>query len=153
MILRPPPAHLLLLLLLLLLLPALTLSFSIPTPPPPPSPPSPLRTLLLDNYDSYTHNLAHYLAEINHGVPPTILYNDAAHGDWARLLSSSSISSSSSSSSPPSFPFDNIVISPGPGSPDVPTDFGLSKAALLEADVPVLGICLGHQGLGWIHGG
>jgi len=114
--------------------------------------PPPLRTLLIDNYDSYTYNLAHYLAEINNGVAPTVLYNDAHHGDWTRLLAAYTPPSSSSSSS--SFPFDNIVISPGPGSPDVPSDFGLSRAALeLEVDVPVLGICLGHQGLGFLHGG
>jgi len=127
-------------------------SVSVPSSTASPSAlPPPLRTLLIDNYDSYTYNLAHYLAEINNGVPPTVLYNDAHHGDWTRLLAAYTPASSSSSSS---FPFDNIVISPGPGSPDVPSDFGLSRAALeLEVDVPVLGICLGHQGLGYLHGG
>lgn len=48
---------------------------------------------------------------------------------------------------------DNIVISPGPGRPDVPADFGMCAQALREAtDVPILGVCLGHEGLGLAHG-
>lgn len=59
-----------------------------------------LRTLLIDNYDSYTYNLAHYLAEVNEGVPPLVVYNDECQGDWRRLQSKYGT-------------FDNIVISPG----------------------------------------
>lgn len=48
---------------------------------------------------------------------------------------------------------DNIVISPGPGRPDVPKDFGMCAQALSEAvDIPILGVCLGHEGLGLEHG-
>lgn len=48
---------------------------------------------------------------------------------------------------------DNIVISPGPGRPDVPADFGMCAQALREAsDMPILGVCLGHEGLGLAHG-
>lgn len=48
---------------------------------------------------------------------------------------------------------DNIVISPGPGRPDVQADFGMCAQALREAvDVPILGVCLGHEGLGLAHG-
>ncbi|CAN0044094.1 unnamed protein product, partial [Hapterophycus canaliculatus] len=48
---------------------------------------------------------------------------------------------------------DNIVISPGPGRPDVPEDFGMCAQALREAvDIPILGVCLGHEGLGIEHG-
>lgn len=48
---------------------------------------------------------------------------------------------------------DNIVISPGPGRPDVPEDFGMCAQALKEAvDIPILGVCLGHEGLGIEHG-
>lgn len=48
---------------------------------------------------------------------------------------------------------DNIVISPGPGRPDVPKDFGMCAQALREAtDIPILGVCLGHEGLGVAHG-
>lgn len=48
---------------------------------------------------------------------------------------------------------DNIVISPGPGRPDVRTDFGMCGQALQEAtNIPILGVCLGHEGLGLAHG-
>jgi para-aminobenzoate synthetase len=121
----------------------------------------PLRTLLIDNYDSYTYNLAHYLTVIN-GAPPLVVYNDDFGGDWHRLRSKLG-------------PVDNVVISPGPGSPVNPRDFGICIEALREPDLPVLGkspevislrvaipskgtagcagICLGHQGLGYLHGG
>ena len=58
-----------------------------------------MRTLLVDNYDSFTYNLFHYLAEVN-GTPPEVISNDdpAWRLDW---LDS----------------FDNVVISPGPGTP------------------------------------
>ncbi|EKU23265.1 anthranilate synthase component II, partial [Nannochloropsis gaditana CCMP526] len=95
----------------------------------------------------YTHNLAHYLAEVNHGVPPTIIYNDAFQGNWTRLLAAYRLPNSTL------FPFDNIVISPGPGSPEKASDFGLSRLALDLDSVPILGVCLGHQGLGYLHGG
>jgi para-aminobenzoate synthetase len=84
-------------------------AFAQPPPPPPPSsssqqhPPQqhpPLRTLLIDNYDSYTYNLAHYLAEVNGGTAPLVVYNDECGGDWRELLARHG-------------PFDNVVISPG----------------------------------------
>ncbi|MCL7040798.1 hypothetical protein MKW94_020994, partial [Papaver nudicaule] len=49
--------------------------------------------------------------------------------------------------------FDNIVISPGPGSPMCPADIGICLQILLECrDIPILGVCLGHQALGYVHG-
>src|SRR5690348_11293450 len=94
-----------------------------------------LKTLLIDNYDSFTYNLYQYLGEVN-GQPPTVVRNDAAV--WTELSLTD---------------FDNIVISPGPGSPDRPQDFGQSARAILESQVPVLGVCLGFQGICHLFGG
>ncbi len=94
-----------------------------------------MKTLLIDNYDSFTYNLFQLLAEAN-GDEPIVVRNDAA--GWAELAQ---------------LQFDNVVISPGPGSPDRDGDFGVCAAAIREARVPLLGVCLGHQGLSWIHGG
>jgi para-aminobenzoate synthetase len=93
-----------------------------------------LKTLLIDNYDSFTYNLFQLLAEAN-GEEPTVVRNDGA--TWAELAGGD---------------FDNVVISPGPGSPDNPKDFGVCADAIREADVPVLGVCLGHQGIGHVAG-
>jgi len=94
-----------------------------------------VRTLLIDNYDSFTYNLFQLLAEAN-GDEPIVIHNDAAEWDDLERLE-----------------FDNIVISPGPGSPDHDGDFGVSAEAIRKSRVPLLGVCLGHQGLCWVHGG
>jgi para-aminobenzoate synthetase len=94
-----------------------------------------VKTLLIDNYDSFTYNLFQLLAEAN-GDEPIVVRNDAA--DWATLER---------------LQFDNVVISPGPGSPDHDGDFGVCAEAIEKAEVPLLGVCLGHQGLSWTHGG
>ncbi|MDU8998723.1 aminodeoxychorismate synthase component I [Streptomyces mirabilis] len=94
-----------------------------------------LRTLLVDNYDSFTYNLAHYLAEVN-GVEPTVLRNDDSSWDPQILQS-----------------YDNVVISPGPGTPERASDFGFCADIIRDSEVPVLGICLGHQGICHTFGG
>ncbi|MFI1919940.1 aminodeoxychorismate synthase [Nocardia sp. NPDC020380] len=95
-----------------------------------------MRTLLIDNYDSFTYNLYQLISEVN-GVEPVVVRNDAvaalAELDLAQ--------------------YDNIVISPGPGRPDVPRDFGISAALIAEAELPLLGVCLGHQGIVLAAGG
>ncbi|MCA9540062.1 MAG: aminodeoxychorismate synthase component I [Myxococcales bacterium] len=93
------------------------------------------RTLLIDNYDSFTMNLYHLIAAVN-GEPPTVVRNDELA--WATLADAG---------------FDNIVISPGPGRPDRATDFGVCHDAIRHATVPVLGVCLGHQGIATVYGG
>ena len=93
-----------------------------------------MKTLLLDNYDSFTYNLFQLLAEAN-GEEPVVVRNDGAV--WQDLSR---------------WEVDNIVISPGPGRPDHEKDFGVCADAILGTDVPLLGVCLGHQGLGWTSG-
>ncbi|MDP4673360.1 MAG: aminodeoxychorismate synthase component I [Solirubrobacteraceae bacterium] len=95
-----------------------------------------MRTLLIDNYDSYTYNLCHLLGEVN-GVEPLVVRNDES--SWGDLLASEQ--------------FDNVVISPGPGRPERARDVGISLAALDQSGIPVLGVCLGHQALAHVCGG
>ncbi|CBZ52411.1 putative para-aminobenzoate synthase [Neospora caninum Liverpool] len=103
------------------------------------SQPSPaVHTLLIDNHDSYTFNVFQYLATIN-GVAPTVIRNDE-FTSWREAKASVG-------------PVHNIVISPGPGTAENEHDFGVCSEALREAAVPILGICLGHQGLGHVYGG
>jgi len=94
-----------------------------------------LKTLVIDNYDSFTYNLVHLLAEANQQEPVVVRNQEAT---WAELEARD---------------FDNIVISPGPGRPERESDFGVSAEAILRAKVPVLGVCLGHQGIAALHGG
>ncbi len=89
-----------------------------------------MKTLLIDNYDSFTYNLFQLLAEAN-GEEPIVVRNDEM--SWAELAASRD--------------FDNIVISPGPGNPDREDDFGVCAEAIRDSEVPLLGVCLGHQGL------
>ncbi len=93
-----------------------------------------LKTLLIDNYDSFTYNLFQLLAEVN-SEEPLVVRNDEA--GWNELSG---------------LDFDNVVISPGPGRPDREIDFGVCAEAIRQADVPLLGVCLGHQGLGALCG-
>ncbi|MFI2508882.1 aminodeoxychorismate synthase component I [Streptomyces sp. NPDC018972] len=93
-----------------------------------------MRTLLVDNYDSFTYNLFHYLSRVNGREPEVIRNDDPA---WRRGLLDS---------------FDNVVLSPGPGTPHRPADFGLCAGIAEEGRLPVLGVCLGHQGMALAHG-
>jgi len=89
-----------------------------------------MKTLLIDNYDSFTYNLFQLLAEVN-GEEPEVVRNDQL--GWQELAATRE--------------FDNVVLSPGPGHPDRERDFGVCAAAIRESRVPLLGVCLGHQGL------
>jgi len=94
-----------------------------------------IRTLVVDNYDSFTHNLVHQLATVNQ-AEPLVVRNDEA--SWAELRGEQ---------------FDNIVISPGPGHPGRAADLGVSADLIRNATVPLLGVCLGHQAIVALHGG
>jgi anthranilate synthase/aminodeoxychorismate synthase-like glutamine amidotransferase len=89
--------------------------------------------LLIDNYDSFTYNLAQYLGEL--GAPPCVRRNDELTVEEIRELHPS-----------------RIVISPGPGRPE---DAGVSVDVIKRfgPQTPVLGVCLGHQGIGVAFGG
>ena len=89
--------------------------------------------LLIDNYDSFTYNLAHLFQEL--GAEVTVVRNDKIDADEAAKLEPS-----------------HLVISPGPGRP---TDAGASLEIVrrLGERVPTLGVCLGHQAIGAAFGG
>jgi para-aminobenzoate synthetase len=92
-------------------------------------------TLLIDNHDSFTYNLFQLLAEVN-GREPIVVRNDEARWEELEALH-----------------FDNVVISPGPGRPEEPADFGVCAEAISRCEKPLLGVCLGLQGIGWLEGG
>jgi para-aminobenzoate synthetase len=89
-----------------------------------------VKTLLVDNHDSYSFNVFHLLAEAS-GEEPMVVNNDAV--SW-RVLTR--------------MDFDAIVLSPGPGHPSRWHDFGVCRDILRYSEIPVFGICLGHQGIG-----
>ena len=89
--------------------------------------------LLVDNYDSFTYNLAHLFQEL--GAEVTVIRNDAIDADAAERLAPS-----------------HLVISPGPGRP---ADAGATVEIVrrLGPTVPTLGVCLGHQAIVEAFGG
>ena len=92
-----------------------------------------MKILLLDNYDSFTYNIAQYLGELGHA--PEVRRNDEISlGDVESMQP------------------DRIVISPGPGRPE---NAGITIDVIRELGqrIPVLGVCLGHQGIGYAFGG
>jgi para-aminobenzoate synthetase len=94
-----------------------------------------MRTLLIDNYDSFTFNLFHLLGEVG-GDEPIVVRNDEL--SWEEISA---------------LPIEAVVISPGPGRPEHERDVGVSLDVLRHARVPVLGVCLGHQALAYAEGG
>src|SRR5580698_7162821 len=91
------------------------------------------RVLVVDNYDSFVYNLVQELGEL--GAEPVVYRNDAI--DVAGIRASRP---------------DAVLISPGPGRPE---DGGVSLAAIraLAGEIPILGVCLGHQCIGQVFGG
>ena len=96
-----------------------------------------IKLLMIDNYDSFTYNIVQYLGEL--GAEVTVARNDEITTDdiHARLLAGA---------------LDRLVISPGPCSP---AEAGISVAAIqrFAGQLPILGVCLGHQAIGAAFGG
>jgi anthranilate synthase component 2 len=95
--------------------------------------------IAIDNYDSFTYNLVQYLGELGAELPVAaeiqVYRNDEIDIEQIRQLQP-----------------DGIVISPGPGRPE---EAGISESLIRElgSTLPILGVCLGHQGLGQVFGG
>ena len=97
------------------------------------APATPVKVLVVDNYDSFTYNLVQYLGEL--GADVQVARNDALRvADVERVAP------------------ERVVISPGPGNPD---GAGISLALIrrLHPTTPILGVCLGHQAIGQAFGG
>lgn len=90
-----------------------------------------MATLIVDNYDSFTWNLYQVIGSVS-GDAPHVVRNDEIDLEGIRALAP-----------------DRIVLSPGPGSPDKPRDFGVCGPIItqLAGQLPILGVCLGHQGI------
>jgi anthranilate synthase component 2 len=89
--------------------------------------------LVIDNYDSFTYNLVHYLNELS--AETAVYRNDALSVEAALAMRPQ-----------------GVLLSPGPRTPD---DAGicLGLIAAAPADLPILGVCLGHQAIGQVFGG
>ncbi|HTY12802.1 MAG TPA: anthranilate/aminodeoxychorismate synthase component II, partial [Candidatus Omnitrophota bacterium] len=89
--------------------------------------------LMIDNYDSFTYNLVQYFEEL--GAEVVVYRNDKITVEGIAKLSP-----------------ERLVVSPGPGEPK---DAGISCEAIkyFAGRIPVLGVCLGHQSIGYVYGG
>jgi anthranilate synthase component II len=90
------------------------------------------KTLIIDNFDSFTYNIFQHMGEVC-GEEPTVVFNTADF-DAIDLVR-----------------YDCIVVSPGPGTPAREADVGISARAIRETTVPLLGVCLGHQCMAYLH--
>jgi anthranilate synthase component 2 len=95
-----------------------------------------MRTLIIDNYDSFVYNLVQYAGDL--GGNPIVYRNDQISIDQIKALRP-----------------DRIIISPGPGTPEDPRYFGVCSAILkqLSPETPTLGVCMGCQGIVYVFGG
>ncbi len=95
-----------------------------------------MKTLILDNYDSFTFNLYQYVSELD--GDPIVKRNDEITLEEISEMAPT-----------------HIIISPGPGHPAKERDFGVCGPVIEKfgADTPILGVCLGHQGISLVFGG
>ena len=89
--------------------------------------------IVVDHHDSYTWNLVHLVAGVTGVLPRVVQHDEVAVDDVLR--------------------HSHVVLSPGPGHPAVASDFSVGTAVLLDGSRPVLGVCLGMQGLVTAYGG
>ena len=89
-----------------------------------------MKFLIIDNYDSFVYNIAQYLGEL--GVDCDVIRNDKITVDEIKQKK-----------------YDGIIISPGPGTPDDKKYFGVCSEVIKDmgSKTPILGVCLGHQGI------
>ena len=92
-----------------------------------------MKILLIDNYDSFTYNLFHYISKIKKNVE--VIRNDKIDGKTVLRKK-----------------YDKIVISPGPGNPNQAGNC-LKIVKEVYTKIPILGVCLGHQIIGQVFGG
>ncbi|MCY0860125.1 MAG: aminodeoxychorismate/anthranilate synthase component II [Sulfolobaceae archaeon] len=92
-------------------------------------------TLIIDNYDSFVYNLAQIVGEL--GSTPIVLRNDDISVKVVERINP-----------------DRIIISPGPGTPEKVEDVGISNeiVKVYGSRIPILGVCLGHQVIGYVFG-
>jgi len=95
-----------------------------------------MRFLIIDNYDSFVYNIAQYLGEL--GVESDVIRNDKITLDEIKQKN-----------------YDAIIISPGPGTPEEKKYFGVCSDVIINMGqtTPILGVCLGHQGIIHAFGG
>ncbi|WP_028638475.1 anthranilate synthase component II [Nocardioides sp. URHA0032] len=89
--------------------------------------------VVVDHHDSYTWNLVHLIAAVTGALPSVVQHDEVSA---AQVLAHS-----------------HVVLSPGPGHPGVPADFSVGREVLAAGSRPVLGVCLGLQGLVTAYGG
>ncbi len=95
-----------------------------------------MKFLIIDNYDSFVYNIAQYLGEL--GVDSDVIRNDKITLDEIKEKN-----------------YDAIIISPGPGTPEDKKYFGVCSDVIsnMGPTIPILGVCLGHQGIIHAFGG
>jgi len=95
-----------------------------------------MKFLIIDNYDSFVYNIAQYLGEL--GVESDVIRNDKITLDEIKEKN-----------------YDAIIISPGPGTPEDKKYFGVCSDVIIKMGpyTPILGVCLGHQGIIHAFGG
>jgi anthranilate synthase component 2 len=95
-----------------------------------------MKFLIIDNYDSFVYNIAQYLGEL--GVDCDVIRNDKITLEQIKKNN-----------------YDAIIISPGPGTPEEEKYFGVCSKVIKDMgkNTPILGVCLGHQGIIHAFGG